>query len=101
MPAPIASKKISAVAQLVKNEPELLSVIREGEIVAAKLIKRMPRAAYFDLGKAGTGVIYGLEFMNAKETLKKLAAGFRSRRPQSRRRGRRSRTSKRAARWSR
>ncbi|MDP3947505.1 MAG: S1 RNA-binding domain-containing protein [bacterium] len=73
MPIPTASKKLSAVAQLVKNEPELLSVIREGEVVSAKLIKKMRRAAYFDLGRAGTGVIYGLEFMNAKETLKKLA----------------------------
>lgn len=70
-----SSKKLSAVAQLVKTEPELLSVIREGEIVNAALMKRTPRAAYFDLGKAGTGIIYGIELMNAKETMKKLAVG--------------------------
>lgn len=75
MPIPIANKKLSAVAQLVKNEPELLSVIREGELVNATLIKKLPRAAYFDLGPAGTGVIYGAELMNARETLKKLSPG--------------------------
>ncbi|MDP3999412.1 MAG: S1 RNA-binding domain-containing protein [bacterium] len=71
----IAIKKESAIAQLLKSSPDLFGIVKEGDLVDAKLLKRMPRAVYFDLGKFGTGVVYGLELLNAKEVLKNLKEG--------------------------
>ena len=63
------------VARLVKSLPELGAVIKEGELITGKLLRRMPRAVYFDLGKFGTGVVYGVELMNAREAIKNLKEG--------------------------
>ena len=71
-----SSKKTeSVVARLVKSLPELGAVIKEGELITGKLLRRMPRAVYFDLGKFGTGVVYGVELMNAREAIKNLKEG--------------------------
>jgi len=68
-------KADSAVAQLIKNMPDLGNMLKEGELVSAHLLKRSARAVYFDLGKYGTGVVYGIELLNAKEILKNLKVG--------------------------
>lgn len=68
-------KADSAVAQLIKNMPDLGNMLKEGELVNAQLIKRAKRAVYFNLGKHGTGIIYGIELLNAKEILKNLKEG--------------------------
>src|SRR3989344_1193987 len=69
-------KKVdSPLAQLMKASPDLLGMLREGELVNAVLLKRMPRAVYFDLGKFGTGILYGAELLNAREILKALKEG--------------------------
>ncbi len=59
----------------MKSSPELFGTIKAGDLVEAKLLKRMPRAVYFDLGKFGTGVVYGVELLNAKDILKGLKEG--------------------------
>lgn len=68
-------KADSAVAQLMKSFPDLLAGVKEGDLVSGTFLKRMPRAVYFDLGKNGTGVVYGMELLNAKEVLKNLKEG--------------------------
>lgn len=68
-------KSDSAIAQLIKSSPDLFRVLKEGDLAEAKLLKRMPRAVYFDLGKFGTGVVYGIELLNAREVLKNLKEG--------------------------
>ena len=74
MLAPI--KKInSPLSQLMKTEPDLISFLREGDLIEVKLLKKAPRAAYFDLDKFGTGIIYGIELSNARNLLKDLKAG--------------------------
>lgn len=74
MLAPI--KKInSPLSQLMKTEPDLISFLREGDLIEVKLLKKVPRAAYFDLDKFGTGIIYGIELSNARNLLKDLKAG--------------------------
>ncbi|MDE2001244.1 MAG: 30S ribosomal protein S1 [Patescibacteria group bacterium] len=55
--------------------PDAMGAAKEGDLVTAKLLKRMPRAIYFDLGKIGTGIVYGVELLNAKEVLKALKPG--------------------------
>lgn len=46
-----------------------------GAIVEGKIILIEKNALYVDLGSIGTGIIYGREFMNARDTIKKVRAG--------------------------
>ncbi len=69
-----ADKK-SSLAQIIKNEPELVSFPREGDLIEAKLLNKTPKTAYFDLDKFGTGVISGIELLNAKNILKNIETG--------------------------
>lgn len=59
----------------MKFSPDLFGVLKEGDLVEAKLLKRTPRAVYFDLGRFGTGVIFGAELLNARDALKNLKEG--------------------------
>jgi len=68
-------KTDSAVAQIMKASPDLAAMLKEGDLVSGKLLRRMPRAVYFDLGKFGTGVVFGTELLNAREVLKNLKEG--------------------------
>ena len=69
-------KSSSAITQLLKNELPNYR-LREGEVVEVALLKKDPREAFFDLGKFGTGIVYGLEHMNAKDIIKGLNVGDR------------------------
>ncbi|MDO8430044.1 MAG: S1 RNA-binding domain-containing protein [bacterium] len=68
-------KTDSVIANLLKSSPDLMGMVKEGDLVTAKLLNRAPRAVYFDLGKYGTGVVYGVELLNAREVLKNLKEG--------------------------
>lgn len=57
--------------QALKNEIPA-NRVREGEVVEVIFIKKLAREAYFDMGKFGTGIVYGAEFLNAREILKSL-----------------------------
>jgi len=46
-----------------------------GEIIEGKIIGKGSAAVYLDLGKIGTGIIYGKEFYEAKNELKKMKIG--------------------------
>ena len=65
----------SLLAQLLKNEPESFRLLREGELVEIVFLSRGAREAYFDLGIFGTGIVYGTEYLNAKESIKNLKPG--------------------------
>ena len=68
-------KTDSALAQVLRTSPDLIGAAKEGDLVTGKLLRRTPRAVYFDLGKLGTGIVYGVELLNAKEVLKSLKEG--------------------------
>ena len=69
----INSKDI--LSQIIKNEPELISFLKEGDLIEAELLEKTPKAAYFDLGKFGTGIVIGAELSNAKDIFKNLEKG--------------------------
>lgn len=71
----IEEKKASPLSYLLKNEPESVSFLREGDLIEAALLSKEPRAAYFDLGKFGTGIVSGFEYQNAKDILKNIEPG--------------------------
>ncbi len=68
--------KNSKTAVLESIKDELSNVrLRDGEIVEAMLMKKTPRGVFFDLGRFGTGIVYGMELVNAREIIKKLEIG--------------------------
>ncbi len=75
MSAISAKKTNPALNQLIKTEPDLVSFPKEGDLIEVKLLKKTSQAAYFDLDKFGTGIIYGLELANARNILKDLKVG--------------------------
>src|SRR3989344_2043967 len=68
-------KKNSQLTQFFQANPGLMAIVKFGDLVEATLIKKAPKAVYFDLGRLGTGVVYGLEFRNATDIVKNLKIG--------------------------
>lgn len=65
----------AAQSQLLKSELSWISRFREGDVVETTLLKKTRRYAFFDLGKFGTGIVYGAELSNARPALKSLNVG--------------------------
>ncbi|MBI4359239.1 MAG: S1 RNA-binding domain-containing protein [Candidatus Nealsonbacteria bacterium] len=61
--------------EIVKDKGELLKPPRVGEIVRGRIIGRGRSSVFVDLGNWGTGIIYGREFLQAKDILKKAKEG--------------------------
>lgn len=75
---PVNSKKIKPLLnQLIQAGVINLSGPREGDVIETELIKKTSREAYFDVGSFGTGILYGLEFLNAKNIIRNLKVGDR------------------------
>jgi len=70
-----SDKQISVMSQLAKIAPNMLSFLKQGDLIEAKLLARTPKAIHFDLGKYGTGIVYGIELLNAKNIIKNLNIG--------------------------
>lgn len=60
---------------LLEKNSNLFKPPRIGEIVEGKIISKGKSSVILDLGKFGTGIIYGREFIEAKDELKKLNIG--------------------------
>ncbi|MDO8516132.1 MAG: S1 RNA-binding domain-containing protein [bacterium] len=65
----------SPVALALKNEFATAPRLREGDVVEATLIGKTPKGAFFDVGKFGTGIVYGAELQHSRDTLKNLDLG--------------------------
>lgn len=70
-----AKKQDSFEFQVLKTNPGLMPILREGELINVTLVEKSNRAVYFSISKVGTGVIYGVELINARNILKKLQVG--------------------------
>ena len=70
-----ASKRNSPLMKMVKTEPEMFSILKEGDLVEAAFLEKKGNEVYFDLGKFGTGIVYGREFNNAREIVRNLKPG--------------------------
>ncbi|MCL5012286.1 MAG: S1 RNA-binding domain-containing protein, partial [Patescibacteria group bacterium] len=69
------SKKGHPLARVLKNNPSLINTLKEGDVVEVALLKRGSRVAYFDIVGQGTGVAYGMEFVNAQNIIKNMEPG--------------------------
>ncbi len=68
------SRGASSLDQLFKLN-SATNYLREGDVIEAKLLKKQPAICFFDLGAFGTGIIYGIELINAKHLLKDAKIG--------------------------
>jgi len=59
----------------ILEKDNLLRPARVGEIIQGKIISTGKASVFLDLGSRGTGIIYGREFYEAKDKLKKLKIG--------------------------
>jgi small subunit ribosomal protein S1 len=71
----VTPKRESALTQYLKSNPNLMPVLKPGDLVEVKLIEKTGRAAYFEVPRVGTGIVYGSELLNAKDVLKRLNPG--------------------------
>jgi len=69
------NKTTNGFVDAIKNELQINDLPKEGNVAEVTLIKKAPRAAYFDLGRFGTGIVFGAEMANAREALKNLNVG--------------------------
>jgi small subunit ribosomal protein S1 len=68
------SKMAAALTQFLKSDLPG-NRLREGDVAEVALLKKASREAYFDMGRFGTGIVYGIEFLNARDIIKNLEAG--------------------------
>jgi len=70
------SKQNPIITELLKKEPALFGFLKAGDLVEGKFMKKEGnRKLFIDLGRYGTGVVYGAEILNAKEIIKNLKPG--------------------------
>lgn len=73
--AAAAKAAATTPTQALKNELSAMAWPREGGVVEATLVSKESRQAFFDLGKFGTAIVYGQEFLNAKDIIRHLEIG--------------------------
>ncbi len=71
----IEEPKASAAASVLKTELSTADWPKEGNVIEVTLLKKLPRKAYFDLGRFGTGIVFGAEISNAREALRNMKPG--------------------------
>lgn len=71
-------KAAALLPQIIKDRIKDDAYWKEGDVVEAELIRKTPRQAFFDIGKFGTGTVYGTELLNARDIVKKLSVGDRA-----------------------
>lgn len=69
------SKKSHPLGRVLKGGAQIAGPIKDGDTFEAELIKKEGRTAYFDLDGKGTGVVYGMEFINAQSVLRNMHVG--------------------------
>lgn len=54
---------------------DITALIKEDDIVDGTVVAITPTAVYVDLGPIGTGIIYGSEYINTRDLIKKINIG--------------------------
>lgn len=69
------SKRLNPLLTVLKNDPALTTPFKERDNVQVSLLAVEDNKAYFDIKERGTGIVYGIEFLNARDIIRKLAKG--------------------------
>ena len=68
-------KKFNPLFRVLKDNPELTNPLKEEDVLEAVLLQKDGTRAFFDLGNRGTGVVYGVELLNATDILRDIKPG--------------------------
>jgi len=68
-------KNLSPELQVLKANPSFMPFLKEGDLVEVTFIENGNKSVFFEVPRVGTGVIYGIELINAKTILKNLEIG--------------------------
>lgn len=71
---PHTIKTNSPLTALFKEAGATIS-LKNGDLINAAYIGKTQHAHFFDLGRNGTGIVYGLELMNAYDVIRTIKAG--------------------------
>jgi small subunit ribosomal protein S1 len=63
------------LSALLKSDAGIIKSLKVGEFAEGSLIKKGKKVAYFDLGQLGTGVVFGIEYLNGSDIIKALKVG--------------------------
>ena len=63
------------LSQIIKSEPAIFSLLKVGDLVQGAVLEKGANKIVIDLGRHGTGAIYGSEVQNARELVKNLKIG--------------------------
>lgn len=63
------------LSQLAKTNPAFFSIAKPGDLVEGQIIEKNSKRIVVDLGRFGTGVIYGGEIQNEKAMVRSLKPG--------------------------
>lgn len=69
------SKRANPLYAVLKNNPDLTTPLKEGDAIEATLLDIKEQTAYFNIKDRGTGIVYGAEFLAARDIIKKLSPG--------------------------
>ncbi len=75
MPEISQKKNLSPELQALKINPSLMPILKDGDLVEVTLIQNGNKSVFFDIPRVGTGIIYGVELINAKGILKRMKIG--------------------------
>lgn len=64
-----------ALDEYTKMVLDKITLIKEDDIVEGPVLAITNTAVYIDLGPVGTGIIYGIEYINARDLIKKINIG--------------------------
>jgi len=70
-----SGKRRGEFFQFLRKNREFGSFLKKGELVEGKVLKKEQKSLYLDLGKYGTGIVYGAEFISAKQFVKSAKEG--------------------------
>ena len=68
-----AEVRSGPMEELLKSKPKLF--LKPGDIVDGVVLQKRGTNLYLDLGDKGMGIVFGKEFQNAKDIIKKLKIG--------------------------
>jgi small subunit ribosomal protein S1 len=70
-----AKPTAASLYQQLRTDLAAMQWPRENGIMEGTLIRKGSRTGYFDLGRFGTGVVYGVEYLNARNIIRDMAIG--------------------------
>lgn len=75
MPSTTKVKAPSIIQQVMKDEGQAFSILKPNDVVEGVILKKSARLILVDLGRCGTGAVYGSEIQSAREMVRGLEVG--------------------------